>query len=233
MISVRFITLGFCLLAFLNLTSSINIGCNFVNEHWQVTEYINTCFVKMDVKTPNQEIESVNGNDTEILGDVKGIWIHYQVCHFIPQGWAKFFTNIIAFGLENAKLQRLSKFDLQPFPNIIRFASYKSELEFLEADVFMYNKKLQSVTLTDNNLMGIGSSVFDILPNLVNAEVEIKCFKKTCKNKDCIANLNKNFDANCQVGQVISNFRADIQKLENDLLTCKKEYETCGLQSCI
>jgi hypothetical protein len=180
----------------------------------------------MDVKTPNLLIDSVNERENKVFGDVKGIWIQNEVCQFIPLGWTKFFNNVIAFGLDRTKLQRLSKFDLQPFPNIVRFASYQGELEFLEADVFMYNRKLQSISLTDNNLMIIGSSVFDILPLLSFIKVEIKCFKTMCQSEECIQNLNSNLSTNCQSDQVIAKLQAEIQTLKNSLMVFKKSRDS-------
>jgi hypothetical protein len=176
----------------------MNIECDFKSDSWRAVGKIKNCFVRnMKVRKLNQTIKSVNGNTT-VFPRVNGIWIESEVCHFLPEGWANFFPNILAFGLSGSKLQRLSKLDLKPFPDMIRFASYQSEMEFLEADVFVHNQNLESITLTDNNLMVIDSSVLDILPNLNYAHFGIKCCKAMCEAKDCRTMFNEVFKANCQ-----------------------------------
>lgn len=191
-------------------------------DFWYGTGDINTCYVRnLDVRTPHQDIESVNGNATEVVKDVLGIFIEDEVCHFIPQGWSKFFTQVIAFGVRNSQLQRLSKFDLQPFPNIIRFTVYGAQLEVLQADVFTYNTKLVSITINDDNLMNIGSSLLDNLSKLTYADIEIKCFRATCHYSDCLTSFPKHLKRSCQPDPIIAELKAQVQALKNEILICR------------
>lgn len=215
----------------LNVAFSVHIKCEYIVSHWTYLGKVKNCYVKdLDIKAPNQEVESINGDATAVNNDVIGIWISDQVCHFFPQGLTKFFTGIKAFGQENSKLQHLSKVDLLPFSNLARFSSYKGELLFLESDVFTYNKKLEAVTITDSNLMIVGPAIVENLPQLRYVSFEFNCYKKECEeSKTCYESIKSGLRSSC--GESSSD---TLQKLLAYITTLRLENrgENNGLACC-
>lgn len=226
-----------CLISFfvsiaVTLTNGLNFECEYVRSGWYVVGEVKNCYGKrLNILVPDLEIESVN-NSSAILDDVKGFWIEDEVCKFVPKGIATFMTNLVAFGLMKTGLVSLSKFDLEPFTSIRRFAVYGNEIEYIERDLFMYNKKLESVSLTDNNLMIIGSTFLETLPLLNWAQIEIRCVHRTCENRDCIKPLTKHLEDNCQSDSVIAKLNGKIQQLESDLKKCSGKLVDIGNNNC-
>lgn len=75
--------------------------CDFVRSTWYAAGEVKNCYARrLEILTPQLLIETVNrNNDTDFT--VKGFWVDKEVCHFIPQGIARFFPRLTAFGLQN------------------------------------------------------------------------------------------------------------------------------------
>lgn len=232
---ILFLNRTFCLINILILIAAIaipsngfNLECEYVRSGWYVVGEVKNCYGKrMNVLVPDIEIDSVD-NSTETLNDVKGFWVTNEVCKYVPKKIAMFMPNLVAFGMEKTGLKSLSRFDLEPFPNIKRFAVYGNEIDYIEKDLFIYNTKLESVSLTDNNLMIIGSTFLEPLPLLNWAQVEIKCVRRTCENRDCIKSLTSDLNINCQSDDVITKLNAKIQRLEVELKELNRKYDNAG-----
>lgn len=227
----------FVLLFGLQSASAINFKCEYVKSSWYVVGDIINCYGKqVDIRVPQTEIESINDNDTSVDSSVKGFWIENEVTHYLPKNIEKFFPALTAFGVSKSGLKELTKFDLQPFPELKRIAFYGNQLEYLEADVFMYNKKISSISLTDNNLFIIGHDIFEPLKELYYAQVEIRCQNTKCESgRSCFDNLTRDLKKNCPSDFVISNFKREIQRLENELKKSQKVEITLlqNVQDCV
>lgn len=198
---------------------AIDFKCDYVTSYWYVVDTIKNCYGRqIDIRVPQTEIESINGNNATQDSRVLGFWIENEIAHYLPRNIEKFFPALIAFGVSNTGLKQLSKFDLQPFPQLLRLVFFRTQLEYLEADVFMYSGKVQSITLTDNNLFIIGHDIFESLPHLTYADIEIRCLKSKCEQgRRCFENLTSDLKRNCPSDSVVFNFKQDIQRLENEL----------------
>lgn len=227
-ISHRSITLAsIALLATLALTSALNLQCDYIRSGWYVVGEVKNCYArKLDIRADNVLISSVS----EDSSGVKGFWIENEVCHYLPKNIAEFFPHLTAIGAENSGLRLITKQDLAPFPDLLRFAFYRNELEYLESDLFMYNKKLQSISLTDNNLMIVGENILEPLRQLSYAQIEIRCLKKKCENSMCITSLTGEIRNHCQSDSIIVDFKTKIQKLQYELKLAEK---SCNVENLI
>lgn len=192
---------------------------------------VKNCYArKLDIRTDNVLIENV----TEDSGGVEGFWITNEVCHYLPKNIAEFFPHLTAIGAENVGLKLITKQDLAPFPNLLRFAFYRNELEYLEGDLFMYNTKIQSVSLSDNNLMIIGANIFEPLRQLTFAQIEIRCLNKKCENNhSCITNIKNEFKNHCQSDSIIVDFKTKIQKMKYALKAAQKDCPTENIENLV
>lgn len=217
--SVRIvITLG--LLMIHDLSSALNLECDYIRSGWYVVGEVKNCYARnLDIRTDNVLIENV----TESNDGVRGFWIENEVCHYLPKNIAEFFPHLTAIGAENTGLRLITKQDLAPFPNLLRFAFYRNELEYLEGDLFMYNTKIQSISLTDNNLMIIGANILEPLRQLSYAQIEIRCLNKKCENNNrCLTNLTNDIKNHCQSDSVIVGLKTKIQNLMYELKAVQK-----------
>lgn len=207
-------------------SNSINLECDFVVSEWNAVGEILSCYGrKMNVQVPGLEIETVN-NETEILDDMVGFWVFNEVVNYVPRGIAKFMPNLEAFGMGRTGLLSFTKLDLAPFPNIRRLAIYSNHILYLERDLFIYNPKLESVTLYDNYLMIVGETILEPLPLLDWVEIEFKCYKENCEDKECIQLMTENLKTNCQSDIVIQEFKEQIQKLEAEMEAMSKKLDS-------
>lgn len=219
----------FSVLISIQLLNAFELECDYVTSGWYVVGEVKNCYGrKVDLISPGPIVESVNGNNASKLYDVKGFWIDNEVCHYMPEKLTEFFPSLTALGISNSGLKVLTKFDLEPFYELRRFAFYKNELEYIENDLFKYNPKLESVSLTDNNLMVIGESFLETISKLTYAQVEIRCFKNTCETRSCLSDIKSELKRHCQSDAVIFNFKKEIQRLGNELLKIKSETESCS-----
>lgn len=197
--------------------SAINFKCEFVTSSWNVLGDVKNCYGKqVDIRAPQTEIESINDNDSSVDSSVKGFWVENEVMHYLPKNIEKFFTSLIAFGVSKCGLKELTKFDMQPFPELIRVTLEGNQLVSLEADVFKYNTKIKSITLTDDHLFIIGPDIFEPLSQLTYAQVETRCQKTECKNGgSCIKNLTGDLKINC-LAEIVT-LTKENRRLENEL----------------
>lgn len=194
--------------------ASLNLECEFIRSEWFDVGELDNCYARnIEVRDPLVKVDSINGNGSQVLSYVKGFWIEKEVVEFLPESLGKFLPSLLAFGMDNTGLKRLSKLNLQPFTAIQRFAFYRGELEYLESDLFTYNKNLQSISLTDNNMLIIGHSIFDHLPQLYSVQVKLRCIDVSCENKKCLPEVQMKLKKYCQSDDVIKSLKETFCKL--------------------
>lgn len=214
----------FVLIFCFHAVSAINLKCEYVTSSWYVVGDVKNCYGKqVDIQDRLMEIESVNDNSINADSCVKGFWIKKEVMHYLPKSIAKFFPELTAFGVMDSGLKELTKFDMQPFPELIRLAFYGNKLVYLEADVFIYNRKVKSISLTDNNLFIIGPDILEPFNQLTYAQVEIRCQNTKCESgKSCIQNLTRDLKKNCLSDSIIITLTNENRRLENELKSSKE-----------
>lgn len=175
-----FVITLFLVAASTNVASSLDLICEFVMDHWHTVGIIKTCYAKgLNTKSPQTYIEGVD-ELIEPANDVKGFFIENEVCHYVPKRIAEFFPGLIAFGVQESGLKHISKSDLEHFPGLIRAVLRNNELDYLEGDLFAFNRKLKSVSLADNKLKFVSPSIFENLQSLNYADIIIGCFQLKC-----------------------------------------------------
>ncbi|KAL7010909.1 hypothetical protein ACKWTF_014008 [Chironomus riparius] len=96
-------------------------------------------------------------------GSTAGIKVFYalsKVIRYIPKNLKVVFKDLTGFRLENTQLKMVTKEDLEPFPDLLMFASVSNHIEFLEEDLFIFNTKLQYVSFRANKISFIHPTVF-------------------------------------------------------------------------
>ncbi|XP_037049120.1 uncharacterized protein LOC119083506 [Bradysia coprophila] len=214
-------TISFHLL--LTFVETFDMQCDYVNSGWYIVGNIKNCYARnLTVDGPDQFVDSVNGDTTTILEDVLGFWVQNQVCHYIPQKMVAFMPNLKAFGLSNSGLKTISKFDLAPFPDLIRIAFYGNQLEYIDGDLFTLNTKIQSINLEDNNLLIINGPVLKPLLFLNYVAFKLPCFNKKCEHSGCIPEIKMRFSEKCEFDSIYPGFTKYFKSLKRTVEICNR-----------
>lgn len=205
-------------------TNVVDFQCKFEQVGWHFVPDVKNCYGrKVDIRVKNVEIETINGDNSTKDSVVEGLWIENEIVQYFPKGIANFFPNLKAFGIQKSELKEITKFDLAPFPDLVRFMSVHNQLEFVESDLFMYNSKIKSVSLVDNKLFIIGHDVFLPTNQLIELQFEVACLNRKCENGGrCLENLKSDLKKNCPSDTAVGDFRREIQRLENELNLSKR-----------
>lgn len=222
----------FVLLASVQSITAIAFKCEFVQVGWKFVPDAKTCAGKnVDIKMRNVEIEMINDKSSAKDLSVDAFWIEKQVVHYLPKGIEKFFPNLKSFEIKKSELKEISKFDLSPFPELIRLASESNQLEFVESDLLMYNSKIRYVSFIDNKLFIIGHDLFEPTTNIVYVLIQIGCLKTKCETgRNCLENVFSDMRKNCPSDSIVFDFKRETQMLENELKLLKAKEE--ALNSC-
>lgn len=210
----------------LQMVAAFDLQCDFIKSSWYKIGEVKNCYAKnLKLNSQYSYIESVNGDSSAKHNDILGFWIDGQTCAFSPQRISFFFPNLQAFGIKDSGLRRLSKFDLAPFPELVRIHFSGNKLEHIDADLFKFNTKVESITITDDHLTFIEPTMFDNLPKLTNLNVELKCFSLKCQSASCIGDVKKGLQENCSNIKVqdYSRLLTYIIEVETSLRTCESE----------
>lgn len=206
------------LLAFGN---SFNMECDYVSSGWYIVGNVKNCYVRnVTIRSPDQFVDSVNGDSKTILEDVLGFWIENEICHYIPQKIVAFMPNLKAFGLSNSELKTISKFDLAPFPELIRLAFYKNKLEYIDGDVFSLNTKIQSINLEDNNLLVINGPILKPLKLLNQVIFVLPCLSSKCEYSGCVPEMISELKAKCEFDSLYPGFTKYFKSLRRVAENC-------------
>jgi len=119
------------------------------------------CDVKnLNITTRNVKIDGLLINYTK--GHViRGLEIIHRTCHYFPKGIENVFGNLLIIEISNSNLKQITKSDLQPFTELIELDLKSNDLEVIEKDLFMYNKKLNEVWFDHNKLKHIDNMAFE------------------------------------------------------------------------
>lgn len=134
-----------------------------------------TCQIRnFNVTLQNQSITKVSGSHYARSTDqnVRAFEISSQICHFLPQRIKNFFPNIELLQVRGSRLKRISKKDLQSFPNLLVLHLHANDLESLDNDLFSFNPQLVRIDFRHQNLKLVGYKIFDSLANLKLADFQ-------------------------------------------------------------
>lgn len=202
---------------------TLNMECEYVESSWYIVGNVKNCYARnLTIQTADQIVDSVNGDKKKILEDVVGFWIENEICHYIPQKIVAFMPNLKAFGLSNSELKTITKYDLAPFPELIRLAFHGNKLEYIDGDVFTLNTKIQSINLEDNNLLIINGPILKPLPILNHIVLDLPCLKDNCEVSGCIANVRTQFSEKCEFDLIYPGFTKYFKSLKRTVDNCNR-----------
>ncbi|CRK91377.1 CLUMA_CG005050, isoform A [Clunio marinus] len=213
------ISFSIFILIAIQLSNGYDFTCEWYPAKWRALGELKNCYGRqISILNPKTIIESVNGDKDSTYDDIEGFWIENEVVNYVPEKVTTFLPNIKAFGIDNCGLKIITKDDLKPFTKLIRFEVHRNELQYLESDLFTYNKELKFVTVFDNNLMVVGDAILKPLPELTQTQFEIRCLQRLCISRSCVVGMQKQIHDHCQSEQVIIDFKKRIQELEDNCL---------------
>lgn len=205
------------------LGDSFNLKCDFIDSGWYMVGNVQNCYTRnLTIETPDQFVDSVNGDNKAILEDVHGFWVENEICHYIPQKIVAFMPNLKAFGLSNAGLRTISKYDIAPFPELIRLALYGNKLEYIEGDLFSLNTKIQSLNLEDNNLLIINGPILKPLMLLNYIVLTLPCLNNKCEYSGCIPKIKMRFTEKCEFDSIYPGFTKYFKSIKRAAEICNR-----------
>lgn len=183
-----------------------NLECDYVDSTWYIVGKVKNCYARnLTIISPDQIVDTVKGS-TAILDDILGFWVENEICHYIPQKLVAFMPKLKAFGLSRSGLRTISKFDIAPFPELIRFSLFGNDLEYIDGDLFAHNTKIQSINLEDNNLLIINGPILKPLKFLNQVIFVLPCLKNNCEYSSCIPEMLREFKEKCQFESIYPGF---------------------------
>ncbi|KAJ6647838.1 hypothetical protein Bhyg_03061 [Pseudolycoriella hygida] len=217
------LTILLILSLFITFGNALDLECEYVNSNWYIVGTVKNCYARnVTIQSPDQLVDSVNGDNKMTLEDVIGFWVENEICHYIPQKIVAFMPNLKAFGLSNAGLRTISKFDIAPFPDLVRLALYGNKLEYIDGDLFSLNTKIQSLNLEDNNLLVINGPILKPLKFLNQIIFVLPCLNIKCEYSGCVPEVNKEFSEKCEFDSIYPGFTKYFKSLKKVTENCNR-----------
>ncbi|XP_070507881.1 uncharacterized protein [Chironomus tepperi] len=83
-----------------------------------------------------------------------------SIINYFPKDLEKQFPNLIVILLNLVQLKEIRQTDLKPFTDLRYLDLFENKIEFLEADLFKYNRRLEVIWLSNNKIKFIDDNVF-------------------------------------------------------------------------
>lgn len=138
----------------------LSIDCTIGKVNYVYFNQLLSCTAGSKVKIMKRDIKV-----TSVCGEsnTTGVNVFYalsKVVRYIPKNLEVVFPDLFGFRLESTQLKMVTKEDLKPFTGLRMFASVSNHIEFLEEDLFTYNRKLEYVSFRANKITFIDPTVF-------------------------------------------------------------------------
>lgn len=202
----------------------------------------------------NREISKVQGQHLSEKNNynVKVFQSDNKEIKFFPRKITKFFENVETVLVNDGNLQEITKHDLEQFgAKLIRLMLSRNRIEVIDADLFEYNKNLETFYIDDNKIKHIETSAFNELkllnsidfgpnpcvPQELNDDLTtshsevfklIKIVGKECKDPNYYIKLiTSNFAVALKTLQVETEIKYErilgkLSTIENRVRECKK-----------
>lgn len=188
-----------------NISHSTKIKCNYNIKYYSVVGKIYNCLIEENHKilTPKSaQIDEVTGTHLNLKNNnlVHAIKVkNNSVFHYFPQGLDKIFPNLYYIRLSFVKLKEIHQTDIKPFSKMIKLDLSSNLINYIEDDLFEFNRKLKFVSLAYNQIYYLHSDVFRNLKSLEYLRLtEIGCMDKSVDNNpNDVFGLINNIDNKC------------------------------------
>lgn len=127
-------------------------GCYVVNDHELIRG------------ENDREILRFRGRslDGKSAKDVTLFFAEKKKIKFFPRGLTNHFKNIVYVSIGEAELQELTKEDLQPFGDKLKFLLMGgNKIEYLEKDLFSFNPNVEMINFSGNEIRHIDNAAFN------------------------------------------------------------------------
>jgi hypothetical protein len=131
--------------------------------------------------------------------DVQGFYLHSSqfTVNYFPQGLDEYFSNLKSIRFSHVKIKEVHQSDLRPFAELIVLSFYVNQIEYIEKDLFKFNKKLKLVQFETNQLTYIDSNVFDQLNLKYLYLGENKCMNMNAESQEGTLKVIKEAKEKC------------------------------------
>ncbi|KAG5668390.1 hypothetical protein PVAND_016330 [Polypedilum vanderplanki] len=209
------------------LVSSIEITCNFLYDNWMTIGRTYQCIFINDplITSLNTVITAVKGIHKFTMNNdnVQVLELYsYQKINYIPHGLNQIFHNIIAIKANYGRINEINKKDLEQFPKLKYLVLNENDIEYLEKDLFKFNKDLQYINFENNKINPIFPTVFDNLQQLQELHLQGNdCIKKNKFDRFGVLELIKEVKEKClppNLNEIINNEQdTNIEIIQNQL----------------
>lgn len=154
----------------------------------------------LQITRPRVEIELVPA-ERPLMDNTVSIKINRKVCHYFPRGFHNYFVSIRAIFVHQSQLKVITKYDLEPFPQLLLLSLQSNQLTNILPKTFISNTGLKRIYLNDNRISEISVDIFDYFED----EVDLELMNNDCiKHEGTTYRLNSNqimreITANCQL----------------------------------
>lgn len=83
-----------------------------------------------------------------------------SIINYFPRDLEKQFPNLLVILLNLVQLKEIRQIDLKPFTDLRYLDLFENKIEYLEADLFKYNRRLEVIWLSNNKIKFIDDNVF-------------------------------------------------------------------------
>lgn len=83
-----------------------------------------------------------------------------SIINYFPKDLEKQFPNLLAILLNLVQLKEIRQTDLKPFTDLRYLDLFENKIEYLEADLFKYNRRLEVIWLSNNKIKFIDDNIF-------------------------------------------------------------------------
>lgn len=109
---------------------------------------------------------------------------------FFPLGLDKIFKNLQSIVINYSRLREIRQIDLKPFKQLKYLDLFDNKIEKLEADLFKYNRDLEVIWLSNNNIRVVDWTAFDGLKKLTSLYLgDNVCISKSAESILEVKNL--------------------------------------------
>lgn len=182
------------------------------------------CKVKdINVQTPNATVTEVTGNyvGKEFTKTVVRITIRHLTCMFMPKGFENHYENILGIEISAAKLKKIRREDIEPFPKLKDLTLSHNMLTSLDGDFLDSSPMLKLLDVSFNRIHTMAVEMLDSI-----GEVHLNFLKNACvslegKTLSKTNEIRQEIMKNCQRPLDFFGCRNDVMnalnKLQSDL----------------
>lgn len=187
------------------------LNCKFQKVGWDdIVRQAFTCTGQnLNFTNPKTKITSINGQlpDGETFDNVNTFLIFEQNCWYFPVGISDFFKKLEGLAIQKSGLKKITKSDLKPFTQLKSLSLYGNQLISLESRLFIFNQKLQLISLFSNKVEHIHPNVFDGLDSLDRVFITFNpCINQNADAREKIEQIKVVMIESCPITENMAEF---------------------------